>query len=93
MSGAVATNYVQTVVAALAGGRLPEVMSMDTFKDIAGLAAKGQVGEDGDWEQVVDQTMSAFTNLDQRDLDRVRWFATGVLTGLLLDRHRGGRAT
>jgi hypothetical protein len=93
MSGAVTTNYVQTVVAALAGGRLPEVMSMDTFKDIAGLVAKGQVGEGGDWEQVVDQTMAAFATLDQGDLDRVRWFATGFLTGLMLDRHRGGRAT
>lgn len=86
-------NYVQTVVAALAGGRLPEVMSMDTLKDIAGLAAKGRVGEDGDWEQVVDQTMAAFANLDQGDLDRVQWFATGVLAGLMLDRHRGGRAS
>lgn len=84
-------NYVQTVVAALAGGRMPEVMSMETFKDIAGLAAKGR-GGDGNWEQVVDQTMRAFTHLDQGDLDRVRWFATGVLTGMLLDRHRGGRA-
>jgi len=88
-----AVTYVKTVMAAFAGGQMPDVMPVDVFRDIAGLAAKGQVGEGGDWEQVVDQTMAVFTNLDQGDLDRVRWFATGVLTGLLLDRHRGGRAT
>lgn len=89
-----AATYVKTVMAAFAGRQMPDVMPVDAFRDMVGFLAQARMGQDGDWQQLVEDAMAEFTSLEAGEFENVRWFATGVLTGMLALRlYTGQRAS